>query len=387
MDRDYYQILGVGRSASKDEIKRAYRRLAHEHHPDKGSGEAAKFKEINEAYEVLSDEGKRAQYYQFGETFEQARARGGAGFGGFGGFADFSDFVRGFGENYSRGPFSGMEFDFGDVFSDIFGAPRQARRQQGIDLEMELTVDFLDGVFGTEQEISLEKNAHCPACQGSGAAAGSKVVSCPKCHGTGQLTEHRRTILGSFQQVRVCDKCEGLGKVPEELCQTCRGRGIKKMTKRVKVIVPPGIDDGQRLKLTGEGEVGYRGSHPGDLYLVIHVRTHPEFRRQEFEIFSEVPVGIYQATLGAKVEINTVDGKVWLKIPAGTQSGNVLRLKGKGVPYLESTKRGDHLVTIRVVTPTKLTKKEKELFQKLAEERGESLDVDDGLWSKIKDNL
>lgn len=384
MAQNYYEILGLNRNASKDEIRRAYRKLAQEHHPDKGTGEAEKFKQINEAYQVLSDDAKRAQYDQFGQTYEQARAQGQGGFGGFG---DFSDFMRGFGQNASRGPFTGAEFDFGDIFSDIFGGVRSPHRDQGIDLEMTLTVEFLESVFGTEKEISLEKQAACPVCEGSGAAPGSKINSCPKCHGNGQIVEHRRTILGSFQQARVCDRCEGTGKVPEKTCPDCRGRGVKKMTKPVKVIVPPGIDDGQRVKLQGEGEVGYRGSRAGDLYLVIRVKAHPEFRRDGFDIRSEIPVSFYQAALGAQVDVNTVDGKVSLKIPAGTQSGKILRLRGKGVPHLESTKRGDQLVMVRVVTPTKLTRKERDLFKQMAEERGETVDIDESFWEKLKDNL
>lgn len=387
MTKNYYDILGVGRNASKDEIKRAYRRLAHEHHPDKGSGEAEKFKEINEAYQVLSDDAKRAQYDQYGETFEQARARGNAGFGGFSGFNDFAEFMRGFGQDYSRGPFAGIEFDFGDIFSDIFGSPRQTRRKQGIDLEMILELEFLESVFGTEKEVSLEKKDFCPTCGGTGAEPGSKIITCPKCHGQGQITDWKRTFFGSFQQARVCDKCEGSGKIPETLCRACKGQGIKKVSKTIKIIVPPGIEDGQRLKVTGEGEVGYRDSGAGDLYVLIRIKRHPEFRREEFNVYSEIPVSFFQAALGAKIEVNTVDGKVMLKIPASIQSGKVLRLHGKGVPHLESTRRGDHLVTIRVITPTKLTQKEKELFKKLAEARGESVDIDKNLWDKIKENF
>ncbi len=384
--KDYYDILGVGKNASKDEIKRAYRRLAHEHHPDKGGGEAEKFKKINESYEVLSYDVKSAQYDPFGKTVEKS-TRGGGGFGGFGGFNDFSEFTRGFGQDFSRGPFSGMEFDFGDIFSDIFGTPRRARREQGVDLEMALEIDFLESVFGAEKELTLEKKDACPACGGSGASVGSKVMTCPKCHGAGQITDYRRTILGSFQQVRTCTECEGTGKVPEKKCTECHGTGIKKQTKTIKVIIPPGIDNGQRIKLTGEGEVGYRGSKAGDLYIRLQVKPHPEFTRQGFDVLSEVPLSFYQAALGAKVEVNTVDGKVMVKIPAGIQSGKVLRLRGEGVPHLETTKRGDHLVTIRVVTPTKLTRREKELFQKLAEERGESGGIDQSFWDRIKDNL
>lgn len=390
MPKDFYETLGVGKDASKDEIKRAYRRLAHEHHPDKGNSEAAKFKEINQAYEVLSDPEKRSQYDRFGQTFESARSGQAGGFGGFGGFQDFSDFTRGFGDNFSRGPYSGTQFDFGDIFSDIFGGrqnQRGRRREQGIDLEMNLEVDFLEGVFGATKTVNLERQDACPRCEGSGAEPGSKITTCAKCHGQGQITSRRQTMFGVIQHAEVCDRCEGLGKTPEKNCKSCLGRGVKRIKQEVKVIIPPGIGDRERLKLTGEGEVGYRGSHRGDLYVVIRIRKHPEFKRDGFDVVSEVPVSFYQAALGAKVEIETVDGKVMLKVPAETQSGKMLRLRNRGVPHLESSLRGDHIAIIRVVTPTKLTKKEREILRLLAQEKGESVDVDDGLWGKIKDSF
>lgn len=387
MVNNYYETLGVGKDASKDEIKRAYRKLAHQYHPDKGDGgDGKKFREINEAYEVLSDDAKRAQYDRFGQTFEQAR-RGGGGFGGFSGFNDFSEFMRGFGDNFARGPFAGMEFDFGDIFSDIFGTPRQRRREQGVNLEMALEIEFLESVFGVEKEISLEKQDVCRECKGEGAEAGSQIITCPKCHGQGQITHHRRTILGDIQQIEVCGRCRGRGKVPQQECRECGGEGTKRMSKTIKVKIPAGIENGQRIRLAGEGEVGYRGSAAGDLYIVIKVKPHLEFKRDGFDIISDVPVSFYQAALGAKVEINTVDGKVMLKIPAGTQAGEILRLRSKGVPHLESRDRGDHLAVIRVITPTKLTRKEKELFKELGSENGESVDIDESLWGKIKDSF
>src|SRR3989344_1712282 len=386
MARDYYQILGVSKSASKDEIKRAYRRLAHEHHPDKGgSGDEAKFREVNEAYQILSDDGKRAQYDRFGETFEQSKARGGGGFSGSG---DFSDFMKNYGQNFSQGPFSGMEFDFGDIFSDMFGGTsRRSRREKGIDLETAIEIDFLESVFGVEKELHLEKRDLCKRCSGSGAEPGSKVVTCPKCHGQGQIISRQNTILGTIQQAQVCDRCSGSGKIPEKPCSECRGEGARKQKKTVKVTIPAGIDSGQRLKITSEGEVGYKGSKSGDLYVEIRVRPHPEFVRDGYNIHTEVPVSFFQAVLGGKVEVNTVDGKVELKIPAGIQSGKVLSLKGKGVPHIEGRGRGDQLVTVRLVTPTKLSRKEKEIFKKLAEERGESVEIDESLWGKIRGSL
>ena len=404
MPKDFYEILGVGRSASKDEIKRAYRKLAHEHHPDKGGGEAAKFKELNQAYEVLSDDAKRAQYDQFGQTFEQARAGGGGqGFGGFSGFEDFSDFMRGFGDNFSRGPYSGFDFrnfsagggsafggDFGDIFSEAFGGgrqPRAGRREQGINVEMELEIDFIESVFGVTREVPVEMRDVCPKCEGTGAEAASKIGPCPKCHGQGQIVTRRNTLLGAMQNVETCDRCQGAGKIPEKECLSCAGVGAKKLERVVKVEVPAGLSDGQRLKLTGEGEVGYRGSRRGDLYVRLRVRPHSEFKRDGFDIVTEVPVSFYQAALGGKIEVKTVDGPVMLKIPAGTQNGKMLRLRARGVPQVNGRGRGDHIVIVRVVTPTKLTKKEKEIFRQLAEARGESVDIDEGLWGKIKDSF
>lgn len=385
MAKDFYEILGIAKTASKDEIKRAYRKLAQEHHPDRGGGNAEKFREVNEAYEALSDDAKRQQYDRYGRTFEQA-SRSGQGFGGgFSNAQDFSDFMGGFGANFNAGQTG--DFDFGDIFSDIFGgARRRAPREQGVDLEMTITVDFLESVFGAEKIVTLEKKDKCERCEGGGAESGSKVITCPRCHGQGQIISRQQTILGSIQRAEVCDQCEGTGKIPEKACSECRGFGVKKRSKEVKIAIPAGIDDGQRIKLSGEGEVGYRGSKSGDLYVVVRVRPHPEFKRASYDIYSDVPVSFYQAALGARVEVNTVDGKVMLKISGGTQSGAVLRLRGKGVPHLQSGKRGDHFVTVRVVTPKKLTRREKELFRELAQEKGESVDVE-GFWEKIKDNL
>lgn len=386
MAKNYYDILGVSKTASKDEIRRAYRKLAHELHPDKQGGKADRFREVNEAYEALSDDTKRSQYDQFGQTFEQS-ARGGQGGPGFGGFEDV---FRGFDfSGFSAPGGSAFGGDFGDIFSNIFGgqSKTRSRRQQGVDLEMQMTIDFLEGVFGTDKEINLEKKDACTVCKGDGAAPGSKVISCPKCHGQGQIIKHQRTILGNFQRAEMCDRCQGTGKVPEKECAECKGIGIKKQSKKIKVVIPPGIDNGQRLRMSGEGEMGYRGSAPGDLYIEIHVREHPEFKRDRFDIHSEVPASFYQAALGGEVEVATVDGPVMLKIPAGIQSGKVLRMASRGVPHLEGRGRGDHLVIVRVITPQKLNKKEKELLKALADESGETTEINKSFWDKIKDSF
>jgi len=379
---DYYDILGVSKNASDAEIKRAYRRLAQEYHPDKHKGDDKKFREINEAYQVLSDPEKRRQYDQFGTTFEQARS----GRGGFGGFSGdpFADFTRGFGGFSTQANMGG--FDFGDIFSDLFGfgQERGSRRERGVDLEMPLEISFLESVFGTEKDVSLQKKDSCPACGGTGAKPGTKLKVCPKCHGQGQIRKTQRTILGSISTSLPCDNCRGRGKIAESPCPDCSGIGVKQQVKTIKVIIPPGIEDGQRIRLAGQGEMGYTGGRAGDLYIRIQVKPHPTLRREGRNILSEVPISFYQAALGTRVDVETVDGVVELKIPAGTQSGKVFRLRGKGVPYLNSKKRGDHLVTVRVVTPTKLTKREKELLRKLAAEKGELVDIEKSAWDRIK---
>ena len=376
MPQDYYQTLGVTKSAGPDEIKRAYRKLAHEHHPDKNKGNEAKFKEINEAYQVLSNPDKRQQYDRFGANFQNAAGGQGQGQGqGFGGF-DFS----GFGQ--------GVEFeDAFDIFSDMFGSGRtttRARRERGVDLEMNLSLTFEEAVFGVEKDISLEKVDACEHCAGSGAEPGSKISTCPKCHGTGQIRANRRTILGQMQTVSTCDECQGSGKVAERACSECKGSGQKRRVKNLKIKIPAGVQDGQRIRIANEGEVGYKGSNFGDLYLHLQVSARPGFKRQNENIYSEIPISFYQAALGAELQVTVVDGTVTVKIPAGTQSGKVFRIKGKGAGILNGSGRGDHLVTVRVVTPTKLNKKEKELFKKMAEENGEAVDVDEGFWGKFK---
>lgn len=382
MAKDYYNILGVSKSANADEIKKAYRKLAHQYHPDKGQGNEDKFKEANEAYQVLSNAEKRTQYDQYGQTFEDAQRNGGYGGapGGnpFGGF----DFGGGFGQG-------GVEFDFGDIFGDIFGSrnERTERRKRGVDLEMPLTISFEEAVFGTQKTIVLEKKDKCPTCKGTGARAGAKIITCPVCHGQGNIHTTRRTIFGNIATSTTCNRCNGEGKIPETPCATCGGAGITRQEKTLQIKIPAGIDDNQRIRIGGEGEVGYRDSKPGDLYLLIHVQKSKEFVRQGQNLLREIPISFAQAALGAKVNLKTLDGEVELKIPSGTQSGKVLRVAGKGVPLINSGRRGDMLVTVKVVVPSKLTKKETELLQKLAELRGESVEISQGLWDSIKGSL
>ncbi len=385
MAKNYYDILGVGKTASADEIKKAYRRLAHQHHPDKGGGTPEKFKEINEAYQVLSDDSKRSQYDRFGENFQNA----GSGFG-----ADpFSGFGGGQASGFDFGGFSsqaGFDFDIGDIFGDIFGSAKGAqsrRRTRGIDLEVQLTITFEEAVFGAEKSITLEKKDVCHVCKGSGAAPDSKVITCPVCNGAGQVKTTRRTLFGNIQSMAPCERCEGEGTVPEVPCSVCHGSGILERAKTLQVKVPAGIDDGQRVRITGEGEVGYRGSSPGDLYITVKVKPHKTFRRDGINLDINLPISFTQAALGARMHIATLDGTIELKIPSGTQSGKVLRVTGKGVPVINSGRRGDLLVTVHVLVPQKLTKKETELIKELGQLRGETSESSESLWNTIKDSF
>ncbi|MGE5392621.1 MAG: DnaJ C-terminal domain-containing protein, partial [Candidatus Saccharibacteria bacterium] len=296
MAADFYSVLGVSKSASPDEIKKAYRRLAHEYHPDKNKGNEDKFKQVNEAYQVLSDPGKRQQYDQFGTTFQNGAGQGGYGAGAQG--FDFSNFAQGFG--FGNG---NVEFDDAfDMFSEIFGGgSRRPRRERGVDLEMELHLSFEEAVFGTEKEIAIEKNDACPRCGGSGAESGAKVITCPKCHGAGQIRTMRRTIFGQVSSVTACDRCDGTGKIPEKPCAECGGSGHQRRVKKLKIKIPAGVENGSRIRIGNEGEVGYKGSNFGDLYLRLSVKDSPKFRREGETIFSEVPISFYQAALGTAV--------------------------------------------------------------------------------------
>lgn len=356
MAKNYYEILGVQKTASADDIKRAYRKLAAEHHPDRG-GNADKFKEVSEAYQVLSDNTKRSQYDQFGQTFDQAQRQGygGAGAGGnpFEGF----DFQGGFG---------GGGFGFEDILSSMFGGEDAGeRRSRGVDLEMPLTITFEEAAFGVEKEISLEKKNVCEHCIGSGAEPGSKTITCPKCHGQGQIKTTRRTILGTIASSAICDRCEGSGKIPEKPCSVCKGSGFKRGKKTIHVSIPAGIDNGQRIRVKGEGEAGYRGSATGDLYISIRVAPSPHFKREGFDLYKEHDITFSQAALGTTVETETIDGKVKIKIPPGTQSGKVFRVADKGVSHLNRPGRGSLYVTVNIQVPDKLSKKQKEILKQL----------------------
>jgi len=367
MAKDYYNILGVTKGSSPEEIKKAYYKMAHQHHPHKG-GDEAKMKEINEAYSVLGNAEKKAQYDQYGSTFEQARSQG--GFGGFNGFQDFSDFAEAFrsGSGNSGANFS---FDLGDIFGDLFGTgssrtkSRRASKFQGADIEAELTLDFQEAVFGTEKELSLNKNSVCQKCKGEGAEPGAKVTTCSTCRGTGQVVRNMGFGIG-FPST--CPACEGTGKKAEKECSQCRGQGVTKETENIKVKIPAGIDNGQTIRLAGKGQAGNKGGLAGDLYLRIKVLPDLRFKRSGFDLKMKTEISFTQAALGAKIEIETIDGAVRLKIPEATQSGKVFRLKGKGVPILHGRGRGDQLVEIIVKTPSRLSRRQKELLKELEDE-------------------
>jgi len=353
--RDYYEVLGVSKGASEDEIKKAFRKAAVKHHPDKG-GDEAKFKEINEAYEVLRDKQKRQRYDQFGH----AGVGGASGGGGFQG-----DPFEGFG---GFGGAEGVQFDFGGGLGDIFGqffggaaAGGQGPRR-GRDVETSVTLTFEEAVFGAEKEISLTLEDECGHCGGSGAEPGHNLETCPDCKGAGQQTRVMNSIFGQIQQAVTCQKCHGKGKIPEKNCVKCSGKGTLRQSREIKLKIPAGIDDGATIRLRDHGEA-VQGGAKGDLYVHIRVKAHKKFTREGDIILSYEHISMVDAALGTEIDVDTVDGKVRMKIPAGTQGGADFKLSGHGVPNLHRDSRGPHIVGIIVDTPTKLTKKQKELLE------------------------
>ena len=354
--KDYYEILGVAKSASADEIKKAHRKLALKYHPHRQGPEASeeKMKELNEAYGVLSDPEKRKQYDTFGHGFSAS--------GGPSGGWDPRQYGQGFeGFNINMEDFGGL----GDIIDALRGGGGRSRRrrQKGADIEVGISIDFMDAVKGAEREIVLDKYNVCEKCKGSGAEPGSGEKDCPTCGGSGQVTSERRTIFGTFAQASICKKCNGAGKVPENPCAKCHGAGRTKDRKSIKVKIPAGIDSGQTIPIAGQGEAGPAGMKPGDLYLTVMVKASPKFHREGSNIFTEVKISFPDAALGTTVEVETVSGNVKLNIPDGTQSGKVFKLSGKGMPRPGSAGHGDHLVTITVETPSKLSRKQHQLLE------------------------
>lgn len=364
MSKDYYNILGVNKSASPDEIKKAFRKLAHEHHPDKKSGDEAKFKELNEAYQVLSDQKKRSQYDQFGSAFEHGQAGGGqGGFSGFEGFSGFSGGNGGF--NINMDDLGDIFGGLGDVFGFSGGGSRSRRVRRGSDIQVLLNIDFNEAVFGMEKEIGLKKTVKCSKCKGEGREPGTEVETCKTCGGKGRVIRVQRTILGNMQVQMECEACHGEGKIFKEKCSACRGAGLVQEIVNLKVKIPAGIDNNETIRLTGQGEAASKGAQPGDLYLKIRVNADRRFERDGVNIKSRAQISFSQAALGDKIEVATVDGPVDLKIPEGTQSGKVFILRDKGVPHLNGRGRGNHLVEVIVKTPTGLSRKQREILKEL----------------------
>jgi molecular chaperone DnaJ len=351
--KDYYQILGVTKSASPDEIKKAFHKLAHKYHPDKKGGDEAKFKEVNEAYQVLSDSQKRAQYDRFGQS----------DFGGApgGGAWDFTNFAGAGGE--------GFAFDFGDLFSDFFGGRQGAggrKQKRGRDISVDVQLPFAEAIFGATREILITKIGYCPVCAGSGAKPGTAQKTCVTCNGRGEINETRQSFLGAISTRRECSACHGRGQVPETPCANCTGRGVVRQTEEVKVVIPAGVSDGEIIRLTGKGEA-LAGGAAGDLYVRLHVERHATLRREGDNLVMDLPVKLTDALLGAEYPVTTIDGELKVKIPEGISYGEVLRVKGRGVPN-RAGKRGDLYLRVLVKTPAKLSKRTKQLVEDLKKE-------------------
>ncbi|HLO31826.1 MAG TPA: molecular chaperone DnaJ [Anaerolineales bacterium] len=351
-NRDYYEVLGVGRNASNDEIKASFRKLARQYHPDvnKDGDAEEKFKEINEAYGVLSDAEKRARYDRFGKE----------GLGNMGGFHDYT-----------------MDGDFADIFEDLlrgfgFSTGRRSRKgpRRGRDLQMQVTLTFEEAVFGVEKEVEFQREETCSRCNGTGAEPGTSPVRCPTCNGQGEVRQVQQSIFGQIMQTVTCPTCNGRGETISSPCKTCHGGGLERKTVKKKVQIPAGVDGGTQIRLAGEGGPGVYGGPNGSLFLLLDIRPHKFFKRRENDIVLNLDINVAQATLGADIDVPTLDGDEKLKIPSGTQPGKVFHIKNKGVPYLRRNGRGDQLVIVNVAVPTKLTKEQRELFEKLAESLG-----------------
>ncbi|MBU0597063.1 molecular chaperone DnaJ [Patescibacteria group bacterium] len=368
MGKDYYKILNVEKGSSNDEIKKAFRKLAHQYHPDKKDGDEKKFKEVNEAYQVLGDEKKREQYDQYGSSFDQQ-----GGFGSGASWEDFMNATRG-GGGFGGGNVNFDGVDLGDIFGDLFGfgggRSRGGRSQRrGTDIQIDVQLSFEEAVFGIEKEIKLTKNNACDVCSGSGAEPGSDFETCKKCGGQGQVQQVQRTMLGNMQTVVTCPDCQGQGKLAKNKCKHCGGLGMNRSESVYKIKIPAGIDDGQSIRLEGKGEHAGSGSVAGDLYVLVHVRSDKRFERRNFDIFTEAKINYPQAVLGDTIEIETVDGKKQLVIEAGTQSHQNIRLKGRGIPHVNGSGRGDQFVKVIVEVPKKVSKKVKKLLEELKSEQ------------------
>ncbi|RJX29586.1 MAG: molecular chaperone DnaJ [Dethiobacter sp.] len=375
--KDYYEVLGIGREATQEEIKKAYRKLARQYHPDVNSGDKeseSRFKEIKEAYDILSDPQKRENYDRFGHQ------EGAQGFGGFGGFGDIRDFTSG----------------FEDIFDTFFGGGFNAGRnrqastpRRGADLRYDLEISLKDAVQGKETFVNIPRTENCPDCDGTGAKNGAQPVTCSACGGSGQQQVVKNTAFGRFVSIRTCEKCQGQGHIIKEYCPKCRGEGRVFRERKIEIKIPAGVDSGSKLRIPGEGEAGTRGGPPGDLYVIIHVRPHEIFKRQDNDLICEIAVNFVQAALGGELEVPTLDGKAKLRIPEGTQPGAVFRLKGKGVPSLRGFGKGDQLVRVKVEVPRRLNARQKKILREFAQVSGLDLPEQDdkGFFDRVKDTL
>ena len=369
--RDYYEVLGVSKTASDEELKKAFRRLARQFHPDVNKDNPkeseAKFKEVNEAYSVLSDPQKRAAYDQYGHAASDPNFGG-----GFGGGGDFG--------------FEG----FGDIFDMFFGGSGRSSQQKngpqrGNDLRYDMEISFEEAAFGKETTVEIPRTETCPNCKGNGAKPGTPIKTCSNCNGSGQVQATQNTAFGRFVNVRTCEKCRGAGKSIETPCPECNGSGRVHKNRKIDIKIPAGVENGSRLRVSSEGEAGLRGGSSGDLYIYIYVKAHSKFERQENDVISELKLSITQAALGTVAQVETLDGKVELKVPEGTQHGTTFRMRGHGIPHLRGHGRGDHHVRIKIVIPAKLTGEQRELLQKLAASFGEEIDDEKGFMGKVKD--
>jgi molecular chaperone DnaJ len=361
MAKDYYETLGVNKGASKDEIKKAFYKLAHKYHPDKKGGNESKFKEVNEAYQTLSDDDKRAKYDQFGSQYANM---GGGGYSGaqqgFEGF-DFSGFQNG-----------GADFDFGnlnDIFSDFFGGGMGGGRQQarrGRDISTEIQISFSDSIFGTNRKVLITKISECLTCKGSGAKAGTKMETCKQCNGQGKIREAKRTIFGNIENTKICEVCLGTGEVPKEMCETCKGKGVLRREEEISISIPAGIRDGEMIRMTGMGEAVSKGA-TGDLYIKINVVPHPVFKRDGNDLVMNLNLKLSDALLGTKYPIQTLDGEIEVTIPEGVSISEILRVRGKGVP-VGKNKRGDLLIKLNIKLPSKISRKSREIIEELKKE-------------------
>jgi molecular chaperone DnaJ len=358
MAKDYYNVLGVDKKASKDDIKNAFRKLAHKFHPDKGGTDESRFKEITEAYSVLSDDKKRREYDAYGQAFAGGTPRGGQQGNPFGGF-DFSQFQQGFGQ--------GAEFDFGDIFGDMFGGRgTQQRTPRGRDISIDLEIPFKDAIFGTTRTVLIAKVSTCAHCRGSGAKPGTELETCKTCNGSGRVHETRNSILGQFTSVRACNACDGSGKIPKEKCPECKGHGVLRKQEEIHVSVPSGIDNGEMIRLPGQGEAIKTGI-AGDLYVKMHVKPHATFRRDGANLVMDLPVKLTDSLLGTSVPIETLEGKTLeVKIPVMKRAEELLRVAGKGIPSEGS--RGDLIIRLEVALPHKLSGKARKVVEDLKSE-------------------